>query len=350
MIATQSIRDFHDLIAALPELAPPGVIADPAQAAAPAPQLLLSPGALPADPDHCAITGVIDHAIPFAHPSLKTAEVLSRVAAVWLQDAPAARRVKDIPFGAELTGAQIDAVPPGDPDGAYRMAGLMDAARGGRAVFLRDASHAAVAAGLAAGFEPDDPAGRRHPVLAMSMPDFSIADTSGTMSPLFIQAGVILPGRPRPAPGPADQRGLRAPGPAAAGGQPVDGDHRRIAGRTIRHRAAAGRHRRDPRTGHRAVPFRAGRGQFASGSAAWAAAGQSLGWQLPPADPTPSVLEIWPEAAGQGLGLRLTAPDGQACNLTVAPGQAGLWQLRGPEGAVRMQVAACPAIAAPRCR
>lgn len=344
MIARQSIRDFDDLILALPGLAPPGVVPDPTLPAAPPPVTLLSPEALPTDPDHCAIIGVIDHAIPFAHPLLRTADGHSRVASVWVQDAPAAGRVADIPFGAEWTGMQIDAATQGgDEDRAYRAAGLMEAARPGGAVFLRDTSHGAAVTGLAAGFAPDAAMARQYPVLAVSMPDFSIADTSGTMSPLFIQAGVIFVI--------ARARGLARQISAACGrrilppvvvnlslGITAGSPEGQSAIERLQDAIAA-----IPEGDLGPVHF-----VLATGNSRLdrlhgrLGPGQSVGWCLPPADPTPSALELWPELAGQGVGLRLVSPDGLSGALDVPPGRAAVWRMVGPNGDERLRVICRP--------
>ncbi len=337
MIARQSLALFDEVVERLPALAPPdSLVAGDAPPATD--QRYLSPQAMPDDPATCAIVAVIDHAIPFAHRLLTTGRGHSRVAAVWLQDAPARDRRPDIPFGQELRGTMIDALrgldgngdgtgPVRDDEAAYRACGLVDPGRGSGADLSRAVSHGAAVAALAAGFDPADPAGRAHPVIAVSLPDFSVADTSGSFSPLFLQAAVVYvvararglarslrPTRPgvRPplvvnlsmglAAGARDGSSLIAQLQDAIAASPGD----------------------DLGAVHFVLPT--GNGRQARGRAVLTA-GQSIGWHLPPQDATPSAIELWgpaQQAPGTPVRVRIALPDGRAGDTGAAPGMGHL--------------------------
>lgn len=92
----------------------------------------LPDGALP-DPGKGCIIGIIDDAIPFVHQRLTLAGNLSRVAAVWLQDARFRPGMGiDLPSGAEWRGAELSALlagargPAGGEDAIYRLTGAVD--------------------------------------------------------------------------------------------------------------------------------------------------------------------------------------------------------------------------------
>ncbi|KGJ04038.1 Subtilase family protein [Paracoccus halophilus] len=159
---------------------------------------LLSPQAIPADPAACCIVGVIDHAIPFAHRLLTCASGHSRVASVWMQDAPTVRRRPDIAFGQDLHGTEIDFLRGLGGSGRkrsaeeiYRLLGLIDPARRNGRWFLHQYSHGAAVAGMAAGFDPGDARGLAHPLIGVSLPDWALEQTSGSSMPYLIQASVI---------------------------------------------------------------------------------------------------------------------------------------------------------------
>lgn len=160
----------------------------------------LADDALP-DPDHGCIVGVIDDAIPFAHERLRLANGHSRVASIWVQDArfrPGAAG-GDLPSGTELRGAEIDTwlvrmragEVPGE-DAIYRGTGALDMTRDTTHSTAFAAGHGAAVAMLAAGFAPDDPAARNHPLIAVSLPPKITEDSMGTLAPISILCSILF--------------------------------------------------------------------------------------------------------------------------------------------------------------
>lgn len=159
----------------------------------------LSDDALP-DPAKACIIGVIDDAIPFAHQSLTLTGNMSRVAAVWMQDARFRDTVGiDLPTGAEWRGAQLSClltdlasgvIP--DEDAVYRRTGAVDMTRTVIPSGAFEHGHGASVATLAAGFSPDDPQARNRPVIAVCLPPRIIADSTGVLAAVPILAGVLF--------------------------------------------------------------------------------------------------------------------------------------------------------------
>ncbi|QBX33930.1 hypothetical protein E4191_03805 [Paracoccus liaowanqingii] len=264
----------------------------------------------PPDPDRATIVAVIDHAIPFAHPLFTTREGHSRVAAIWLMEAQAVDRRPDIAFGRELRGPQIDALRrPDDPHAAYRACGLMTAATS--FAMAHAGSHGAAVAALAAGHDPTDDRGRAVPILAVSLPQSALADTTGSLAGLFIQSAIVFViARARALAREMSAQAGRTVRPSlvvnlslgvTAGAD--DGSARltrlqdAIATRTgwelgpIFFVLPTGNHRQDRLRGR-------------------LDAGQEIGWHIPPADPTLNAIEIW---GGPGEALpqvEVATPDG----------------------------------------
>lgn len=196
MIAERTFAAFGDAIVRLGEFAPPGVHTPVDLGSG---EGMLSPQAIPEDPAASCIVAVIDHAIPFAHHLLTSAGGYSRVAAIWMMDAPVVHPLNDIPFGQSLRGVEIDYLrgldggPVRRNDTAlYRELGLMDAARPGGGRFLHQYSHGSAVACCAAGFNPGDARGLAHPLIGVSLPDWALANTAGALMPMLIQAAVCF--------------------------------------------------------------------------------------------------------------------------------------------------------------
>lgn len=323
MIARESFELFDPILADLPHLSPPDSLPHtglPRGKDRP----LLAPEALPDDPAQACIVAVIDHAIPFAHRFLTTASGHSRVGAIWLQDAPAQEIRPDIPFGQEIRGTMIDALrgaggsgPHRDEDAVYRRAGLMDPMRAAGFDWARQASHGAAVAALAAGHDPADPAGRNFPLIGVSLPDFSVADTSGAFSPLFIQAAVVfIISRAR----------MLARQLADAAGHPVRPPLVINLSMGITGGASDGSsliaQLQDaiaayPKPGLGQVHFVVPTGNTRQGRLRGSLkSGGCLGWQVPPDDRTPTAVELWaPLETGPRrapMQLRLALPDGRS--------------------------------------
>lgn len=307
MIARQSLDQFEQVLASLPDLVPPQALPDPtAPLAEDGP--FLAPEAHPEDPDRAAIVAVIDHAIPFAHPLLTTGGA-SRVAAIWLMEAPAAERRADIAFGRELRGPQIDAlrVPDWDAAAAYRAVGLCGPAGHGLA---RHGTHGAAVAALAAGHDPISATGRAHPVLAVSLPRAALAETSGSIAALFIQAAVIfVVARARALAGEMSRRAGRRVRPQVVVNLSLGitaGSDDGSALITRLQDAIAEGASDDLGQVHFVLPTGNHRQDCLQ---AHLAAGQGIGWQVPPADLTPTALEIW-GAPNEALPRLSLAPPG----------------------------------------
>lgn len=159
----------------------------------------LSDGALP-DPDTGCIIGVIDDAIPFVHQRFTLPGNLSRTASVWLQDARFGPKTgDDLPTGAEWRGAELSDLlaraAAGDIAGEetiYRMTGAVDLTRPATPSGAFEAGHGAAVAPLAAGFDPEDPRARNHPLIAVCLPPRITADSMGVLAPVPILAGILF--------------------------------------------------------------------------------------------------------------------------------------------------------------
>lgn len=159
----------------------------------------LSRGALP-DPDAGCIIGVIDDAIPFVHQRFTLPGNLSRVASVWLQDAPFRPQVgRDLPTGAEWRGAALSKLLKraakgkiAGEDGIYHWTGAVDMMRPAPPSGAFETGHGAAVAPLAAGFDPTDPQARNHPLIAVCLPPRIVADSMGVLAPIPILAGIVF--------------------------------------------------------------------------------------------------------------------------------------------------------------
>lgn len=335
MIAHRTFDAFGDLTFTLGEFAPPDV--ERPMELGPG-EGMLSRQAIPADPSASCIVAVIDHAIPFAHHLLTCATGHSRVAAIWMMDGLVVRRHPDIAFGQHLRGVEIDylrgldggPVKRGDKD-LYRVLGLMDAARRQGRSFLHQYSHGASVAGTAAGFEPTDAQGLAHPLIGVGLPDWALADTSGAFMPMLIQAAVCyIVSRARMVARQFSEvagRQLQLPlvvnislGVTAG---PRDG-----SSLVERMQDAISR---NPPPGLGPVHFVLSTGNSRQDRVnAVLHPGDEIGWQVLPDDSTPSELQIWGAAQGQGqrpIRLRLTLPDGRGVTSAFLPPQFGQSQI-----------------------
>lgn len=279
-------------------------------------------------------------AIPFAHRLLTTASGHSRVAAIWLQDAPARDRRDDIAFGQELRGTMIDELRAQSGD-IYRRWGLIEPGGRRAASWLRAGSHGAAVAALAAGFDPADLAGLSHPLIAVSLPDFCVADTSGSFSALFIQAAVVF---------------------VIARARALAAEISRAAGRKVRPPLVvnlsigltAGA--RDgssliaalqdaisatPEAGLGPVHFTLPTGNSRQAQArAILPPGQGIGWLLPPDDRTPRAVEFWgPPIRGAvaPIALHIGLPDRPSVVTGFGAG-GGMVDLRDDAGRVMVRL------------
>lgn len=354
MILRQSIEAYGDLVSnfidRLGDLAP----ADSLLKRDMGPdEGLLSDAAMPADPGAACVVGVIDHVLPFAHPLLTTETGHSRVAAIWLPDAPVLRPSPHIPFGQELTGRCIDylrGLDGGpvrrDAEELYRYLGLIDPARENGRWFMHQFSHGAAVAGTAAGYAPADPQARSYPLIGVSLPDWSLADTSGALMPMMIQAGVTyivaMAGELSKQFSEAAGKPIRLPvvvnislGVTAG---PRDGSSliERLQDELSRKPPAglgpihfvlsAGNSRQEMLN---AVLTPTPKKPPAAGNPP-ARVRDRIGWKLLPDDRTLSLLEIWsaPHDPGQdAIRIKLTAPDGNSVTSKFKPPKVGKGQI-----------------------
>ena len=309
MIAKDSLEFFASILDRIPDLLPAqALVAADTPLADDLP--FLDPSAHPSDPERATIVAVIDHAIPFAHPLFTTRGGRSRMAAIWLMEAQAVQRRHDIAFGRELRGTEIDALcRPGDAEAAYRDCGLMNV----NASFsmAHAESHGAAVAALAGGHDPDDESGRAFPLLAVSLPQSVLADTTGSLAGLFLQMAVtFIIARARALAREMSQLSNRNIRPSlvvnlsmgvSAGADDGSALLTRLQDAIVTQTGwelgpvffvlPTGNHRQDRLRAHLAV-------------------GQAIGWQIPPADPTLNAIEIW-GAPGEALPqVEIGTPDG----------------------------------------
>lgn len=333
---------------------PAGILSDDARnpgfgfdepADPPDPAFHFLPDAALPEPGKGCIIGVIDDAIPFAHQRFTLPGPVSRVAAVWMQDAAFRGQVgADLPSGAEWRGAELSALlaraAAGDLAGEeaiYRLTGAVDMARPVPPSFAFAAGHGAAVAPLAAGFPPADGTGRNFPIIAVSLPPRIIADSTGVLAPAPILAGMVF----------------------------IINRARRLC-RFIERRTGQARVHlpvvinlslgltAGPRDGStplerfmdavsESVPDDLGRIHFVLPAGnhrqarlrARLAPGQSLAWRLPPDDPTINAIEIWgPPRPGPPRGeMRIgLTPPGLPTAHPVFTGLRQLSVLTGPGG------------------
>lgn len=310
MIVKQSLELFAAILDGIPALLPAQALAvDGAPMAQDGP--FLDPAAHPPEADNAAIVAVIDHAIPFAHPLFTTAEGHSRVASVWLMEAARADRRADIAFGRELRGPQIDALRrAGDPHAAYRACGLMQP--GGVFDLAHAASHGAAVAALAAGHDPRRGRGRDFPMLAVSLPRSVLAETTGSLSGLFIQAAVVfIIARARALAREMNKLARCPVKPPLVVNLSLGVTAGADDGSALLSRLQDAITKIEkwelgpiffvlPTGNSRQARLRAKLKQ-----------GGSIGWRIPPADPTLNAVEIWGAAGEPAPRLALSTPDGR---------------------------------------
>ena len=312
---------------------PEGGVPGPEEAA------FLHPDAAPDEGPACVV-GVIDDAIPLAHPRFTVragpgAPARSRIASIWMMGAAAGGG--GVAFGREWRGTEIDgllarhaATGAGiDEEALYRSAGVWRAARGPLHAGGRRAAHGAAVADLAAGTDPADPGARARPVIAACLPPEVTRDTSGTFAPWFVLLGTLhILDRARRL---AEALG-RPPLPVAInlsygltagskdGGGLVEGFQRIVAEEGVE--------------GVGAVRFVLPMGNHRLGRlrARLPEGGGTLAWRAPPDDATPSFVELHgppAEAAPGPLGFALTPPGGAPWRAELPHGTAAELTLRG---------------------
>ncbi len=79
-----------------------------------------------------------------------------------------------------------------DEDAIYRASGVLDFRRDSTPSTAYSDPHGAAVALLAAGFAPQDPAGRDHPLIAVNLPPRITEDSMGTLAPVSILASILF--------------------------------------------------------------------------------------------------------------------------------------------------------------
>ena len=283
-----------------------------------------APPAIPGDMSKPpALIGIIEDGIPFAHRAFRRPDGTSRIAHCWLQ-AARADAVAAVPFGRELTGADIMAlreVHGADEARLYRAAGAVEAdlPELGTALWSR-ATHGAHIAGLAAGNDPALGAPPLDPsvqVVAVQLPNTVAWDTSGFGKETYMLAALdYIFHRARLI---AEAHGVEGELPLvvnfsygwSAGGHDGGSEMETAIEELLSHRREI-----QPRS---AVVMPAGN-NFAEemhariGPAEMASGRHALGWRIAPDDRTSSYLEIWFDADEDPTGhsVELLPPQGYA--------------------------------------
>lgn len=145
---------------------------------------LMPEAAMPSDPASAVVIAVLDEALPVARPALNT-----HLASVWAMGASPRGAV---PFGAEVTGTDLAALPAAaahlrGASGIYGALGINDirTPTGRRMHGVR--SHGASVMQLAAA-----DLGDQHPVIGVGFPAEVVEDTSGALLPFFVLCGVLF--------------------------------------------------------------------------------------------------------------------------------------------------------------
>jgi len=268
------------------------------------------------------LTVVLDDGIAFAHERFRFGGQ-TRIKYFWNQDGTKGPPPPGL-FGTELSDAAINAAVAGskasglaDDAQVYRTHGDLDTSRDGYKAILQRRSHGTHVLDLVAG---DDPAAAdpNRWIVAVQMPELAIADTSATALTPYKVAGIFY----------ALERAETLLN-NAGGHLPVvvnlsygrhQGSHR---GNSLLERLVDDLVNASVGT---STPFRV---VFAAGNhrqgrthAALTLAttqSRSLQWRIQPDDRTPSVLQIWPRAAGAKVQVSATSPTG--ASFTLASGQ-----------------------------
>jgi len=258
----------------------------------------LAEAAMPGD--GACVVGVIDHAVPFAHPRLCVPGGPSRVAGAWAMDAIGGDGSVD--FGRSFTGREIDALRAahGSEDAVYRAAGVISTGGAQRTALMQAASHGAGVMDLAVG--PEDASA---PVVLVSLPDVVVRQTQGTLMPSFLVLGAIYILDRAARLSRAVGRRLPVVINTSLG---VTGGPRDGSGLFERlHDALAGAH--DLPVGEVRMVVPMGNHAEAAISGVLDPDG-TIGWAISPDDPTPSFLELHGLAGALGQ-VEVTPPGGQ---------------------------------------
>lgn len=272
------------------------------------------------------ITGVIDDHINVFHNRF-TLDGATRVDFAWFQDgermAPTSLGVPPpVPFGREITKAEIDAVEAPD-DALLRSFGLVDFGRAGANPLALRASHGTHVADIAAGSPGVVPRDKNWRVIAVSLPSLVTFDTSGaTLGPCFLMGMQYIIRRARELAKAYERRvTLVINCSYGISGGPHDGQHfieQAIAELIAPVRSDPDLTAGDPDLDAIHVVLPAGNSNLDRGHASrLAVTGEEqtelmLPWRIQPGDQTPSYLEIWMPAEAEDVEIAIRAPGAHA--------------------------------------
>lgn len=293
------------------------------------------------------LVGVIDDAINPLHDAFRDGAGRSRVDFAWVQDAAAPPTgATTVPFGRELSAAQLDAALATPAPEADRLAqlGLADFTRAGSHGVARRLSHGCHVASLAGGGGPD-----HLRLLTVQLPAAVTKATSGGFLSPFVMAGVahildraLLISQAEGFPIPVVINFSYS----LAGG-PHNGLHfleRAIDTLVQAHLDRLARaFPSQPGRAEVAVVLPAGNRLLARGHALCEGRAEgrarksalTLPWRVQPGDESSNFLEIWLPRDAAGVELRITPPQGPAMRVTgLSPGRAVVMHPAGDPDAV----------------
>lgn len=322
--------------------------------------------------DEIVVKAIIDDGIAFANQRFRDRGGLTRFHGLWLQDGAGSTK-NSLPYGAELTKAQIDSALSAGSGGrvdevaVYRDLGLIDFAAPGRKAAALRRTHGTAVLDLFAGAEPHDDTGK-HPLIGVQLPLAVTQDSSGSSLTSYVIDGIdyIL------------DRAQALVGPDVALPRIVINlSYGTIAGSHDGTGALemAMEERISASGGKLQIVLPSGNSQLSRCHAAMTFSGKAqttrsnagepgtsrhdLFWRVMPDDRTPSFLEIWlPCAAADAgpkddekprLSLRITAPDGIAVSDWLDDASGAATDLTDAEGNV-IATAAYHAIPSPTAR